>query len=491
MYLGIDLGTSGVKCLIINDQQAVLATATACLTVQRPHQSWSEQAAEDWITATEQCLTSLKAEHSNLLSAVSGIGLSGQMHGATLLDDNDKVLRPCILWNDSRSAAQASKLDSEASRKICGNIMFPGFTAPKLVWVQENEAEVFQQTKRVLLPKDYLRWWLCGEYVSEMSDAAGTGWLDVGARQWSEPLLAASGMTLSQMPALIEGTDVSGTLRPELATRFGMQASAVIAGGAGDNAASACGMGTIAAGNAFLSLGTSGVLFASNEAYRPNAASAVHTFCHALPDTWHQMGVILSATDALNWFAGITGRKPAELTAAVEEDANGQLKGPSDTLFLPYLSGERTPHNNAAIRGGFVGLSHHSDQVSMTHAVLEGVGYAFRDNLEALANAGTTLQRVTAIGGGSRSAYWLQMLATQLGIPVETCVDGDFGAGFGAARLGMIAAHGADPQSVCSAPAVHQTFEPDTTLSADYEQAYSRYRSLYSPLQTFHKTHET
>lgn len=488
MFLGIDLGTSGVKTLIIDEQQSIVATATAELTVQRPHDGWSEQTAADWITATEECLGKLKSDHAQILGAVTGIGLSGQMHGATLLDASDNVLRPCILWNDTRSASQAKELDTDGSRKLSGNIMFPGFTAPKLLWVRDNEPQIFSRTSKVLLPKDYLRLWLCGETVSEMSDAAGTGWLDVGERQWSTELLDAGAMTAEQMPDLVEGCEVSGTLRAELAARFGMGKSVVVAGGAGDNAASACGMGTVAPGNAFLSLGTSGVLFASTEAYRPAAASAVHTFCHALPSTWHQMGVILSATDSLNWYAGITGRAPAELTNAVEDGTGGELQQPSETLFLPYLGGERTPHNDAVIRGSFIGLSHNSDQNSLTHSVLEGVGYAFRENLDALASAGTRLERVTAIGGGSRSEYWLKMLASILGLPVDTCVDGDFGAGFGAARLGMIAATGADPHNICSAPSVNQSFEPDQRLTSDYEQAYTRYRAHYAPLRELQQT---
>jgi len=268
-------------------------------------------------------------------------------------------------------------------------------------------------------------------------------------------------------------------LRADLASKWGLRAGIPAAGGAGDNAASACGMGTVRPGQAFASLGTSGVIFAANGSYLPNPESAVHTFCHALPDTWHQMGVILSATDSLNWLTGITGKDAGALT----DELGDALKAPTGVTFLPYLSGERTPHNDAAIRGAFTGIGHEADRAVLTQAVLEGVAFAFRDSLEALRAAGTELERVTAIGGGSRSRYWLQAIATALDLPVELPADGDFGAAFGAARLGLIAATGADPFAVCTTPATIETIGPDTSLSAAYADAYERYRALYPALK--------
>ncbi|WP_163267488.1 xylulokinase [Chelativorans alearense] len=480
MYLGLDLGTSGVKALIIDDAQKVVASATGALEVSRPHAGWSEQDPAHWIRATEEALAALQMSHGEALAAVKGIGLSGQMHGATLLDGTDKPLRPCILWNDTRSHEEAAALDADPRfRKITGNIVFPGFTAPKLAWVKRHEPEIFAATKKVLLPKDFLRLWLTGEHISEMSDSAGTAWLDVEKRRWSPDLLAATGLDENHMPRLVEGTEKAGTLRPTLAGRWGMGANVTVAGGAGDNAASACGAGTVKPGAAFVSLGTSGVLFAANGAYLPNPESAVHTFCHALPGTWHQMGVILSATDSLNWLAGITGADPAELTGELGDE----LKAPTGVTFLPYLSGERTPHNDAVIRGSLVGLAHRSDRAALTQAVVEGVAFAFRDSLEALKKAGTELTRVTAIGGGSRSSYWLKAIATALELPVDVPAEGDFGAAFGAARLGLIAAEGADPLSVCTPPAVSTTVEPDAALTPAYGAAYRRYRDLYPAIR--------
>ena len=480
MYLGLDLGTSSVKAMLIDSEQKVVGVGHAGLTVQRPHPGWSEQAPGDWLRATEEAIAALKASHPRELTAVKGIGLSGHMHGATLIDAQDRVLRPCILWNDTRSHAEAASLDADPRfRALTGNIVFPGFTAPKLAWVKNNEPEIFAKVAKVLLPKDYLRLLLTGEYLSDMSDSAGTSWLDTGKRAWSTELLDATGLTVEQMPGLVEGTDRAGTLRAELAAKWGLGSDVVVAGGAGDNAASACGMGTVAEGQAFVSLGTSGVLFAANASYLPKPESAVHAFCHALPNTWHQMGVILSATDALNWHSGVTGKSAGELTGELGDD----LKAPSGVTFLPYLSGERTPHNDAKIRGAFIGLGHESDRVVLTQAVLEGVTFAIRDSLEALKSAGTKISRVTAIGGGSRSRYWLSSIATALDMPVDIPADGDFGAAFGAARLGLIAATGADPLSVCTAPETAETIEPVKALSSAYETAYGRYRALYPAIR--------
>lgn len=479
MYLGLDLGTSGVKALLIDGDQRSIGSAHGELDVSRPHHGWSEQDPADWINACEIAIDGLRRAHPKEFSAIKGIGLSGQMHGATLIDAQDKVLRPCMLWNDTRAYKEAAELDADpAFRTITGNIVFPGFTAPKLVWVARNEPEIFAKIHKVLLPKDYLRLWLTGDYVSDMSDAAGTSWLDTGQRHWSPELLAKTGLTEQQMPRLAEGTDAAGKLRAELASRWGIDGSPVVAGGAGDNAASACGMGTVKAGHAFVSLGTSGVLFAANSAYQPKPESAVHAFCHALPATWHQMGVILSAASALDWFSRITGTSPQALDQAL----GTALKAPTGVTFLPYLSGERTPYNDAKIRGSFTGLDHETDRNAMTQSVLEGVAFAIRDSLAALQSAGTEVKSLIAIGGGSRSVYWLEAIATALDTPVELPAEGDFGAAFGAARLGLVAATGADPFAICTPPPTARSIEPNKALLPAYDEAYERYRALYPAL---------
>lgn len=475
-YLGLDLGTSSLKAILIDGDQKILAETSIPLTVSRPKAGWSEQDPSQWIAATHTAIKSLAATAD--MSALRGIGMSGHMHGATLLDASDTVLRPCILWNDTRSAKEAAELDRDPQFRVTtGNIVFPGFTAPKVAWVRNNEPEVFDRTAKVLLPKDYLRLVLTGEHVAEMSDAAGTSWLDVEKRDWSDDLLAATGLTRSHMPRLVEGSDVSGILRDSLADEWGLPKGVVVAGGGGDNAASAIGAGVVKQGDAFVSLGTSGVLFAASDTYQPDAASAVHTFCHAVPDTWHQMGVILAATDALQWLSRLTGQSAAQLTRDL-----GDLQAPSRTLFLPYLGGERTPHNNAEMRGQFLHLDHQTDAKQAARAVLEGVAFAFADCQDALRSTGTTIERALATGGGAKSGYWLNTIATTLGIPLMLPEAGDFGAALGAARLAIMAATGAGID-IATMPPIAKMIDPDPALQPAFSAAHDRYRSAYAVLK--------
>ncbi len=470
MFLGLDLGTSGLKGIVIDDDQSLIAVADAPLSVLRPHEGWSEQVPADWISAAEQVLDALASQID--MSSVRGIGLSGQMHGATVLDENDAVLRPSILWNDTRSSAEAAEMDANPEwRAISGNIVFPGFTAPKLAWMQTNEPEKFERVRKVLLPKDYLRLWLTGEHISDMSDSAGTSWLDPAKRDWSDTLLGLSGLSRDHMPSLVEGSEPGGTLRGEIASRWGMQAGVVVAGGGGDNAASGIGVGVVAAGQAFVSLGTSGVLFAATESYAPAPETAVHTFCHALPGKWHQMGVVLSAADSLNWFASLLESDSAALTRDL-----GDLEAPGKAIFLPHLGGERTPLNDADIRGAFIGLEHATGRSEATRAVIEGIAYSLCDCRDALAATGTTIDGLLAVGGGSRSVYWLKVLATALDVSIHLPVAGDFGGAFGAARLGLMAATGGGAE-IARPPAIAQTIAPDKTLTAAFRDGHQRYHA--------------
>ncbi|RYB07206.1 xylulokinase [Lichenibacterium ramalinae] len=479
MFVGIDIGTTSVKSVLMAEDGTLRASAAFPVPLSRPQAGWSEQDPEHWWSAVCDTLDALAAAEPRLMAGVTGIGLSGHMHGATLLGADDVVLRPAILWNDGRAAAECAEIEAACpeARAITGNIVMPGFTAPKVAWVRKHEPAVFERIRKVLLPKDYVRLKLTGDYASDMSDAAGTCWLDVGARRWSDPLLAATGLTRDQMPALYEGTEATGRLREALRVRFGMDRAPVVAGGAGDNAASACGIGAVEPGAAFLSLGTSGVLFVSNARFSPNTAGAVHAFCHALPDTWHQMGVILSATDSLNWFARLVGAPAPELTAALGE----RVAKPSPALFMPYLSGERTPHNDAGARGGFLGLDQTSSRQDLTQAVLEGVAFAFRDCLRVLEDAGTAVERAFAVGGGANSPVWLSIMASVLDRPLDVSAAADVGAAFGAARLGQAAATGArDPGALMPPPPVQHTVLPDRALAAAYAERYDRYRALYA-----------
>ena len=480
-FIGLDLGTSGVRGILIDQAGTVLAEAQAPLETLHPQHSWAEQDPNSWIVACEHIMRSLATAVGSGLRDVKGIGLSGHMHGATLVDANGKALRPCILWNDTRSASQAAMLDSNSTmRNASANIVFPGFTAPKLTWVAEHEPDVFKKVSKVLLPKDYVRLWLTGDYLSDMSDSAGTSWLDVGARQWSEPALAASGMRRNQMPDLVEGSAVGGMLRDALKAEWGMQGSVVVAGGAADNAAAACGIGCLNEGDGFVSLGTSGVLLAARGGLSPAPETAVHTFCHAVPQRWYQMGVIMSATDSLNWLARNTGVAPAALSKALPD----KIDGPSSTLFLPYLSGERTPHNDAAIRGAFLGLDIATDQAALTRAVMEGVGFALRDSHAALAQTGADLKTVFAVGGGAQSRFWLETLATMLDVPLSIPASGELGAAMGAARLAICAATSAEPDEVMTPPAVAEVIEPRRDLTEAYDAAYARYRAAYPAIKS-------
>ena len=482
MYLGLDLGTSGLRAVLVSAAGAVVADSDQTYPVSHPHSGWSEQDPADWILACERALDALRASHPQEFAALRAIGLSGQMHGATLLDNADKVLRPAILWNDTRASAEAAAMDSDPDfRRITGNIVFPGFTAPKLAWLRSHEPETFAKVAMVLLPKDYLRFWLTGEHVSDMSDSAGTSWMDTGARAWSDALLDKAGMRRDQMPRLVEGTEVSGTIRSEIAGRWGLSPSVKLVGGGGDNSASACGVGCFGEGDGFVSLGTSGVLLAAKSGFAPSPETAVHTFCHSVPDTWYQMGVILSATDSLNWLAAQTGSKPAQLSALLGD----RIEGPGAIRFLPYLSGERTPHNDARIRGAFVGLSIGDGHKELTQAVMEGVGFALKDNHEALKATGTELKSLLAIGGGSKSDYWVEMIATLLGVPIDLPEKGDFGAALGAARLAIVGDTGTSPASVMIRPNVARSIAPRSELTAAYDEAYAQYRALYPALKEF------
>ena len=485
-YLGIDVGTSGIKAILIDGKGKVLGEATApAVEPVRPKPGWSEQNPADWWTATLAAVDKLSKSSPSEMAQVRGVGLSGHMHGATLLGKGDEILRPCMLWNDGRASAECAELEAACPelRNIAGNIAMPGFTAPKIAWVRKHEAEVYAKIAKVLLPKAYVRLLLTGEYVEDMSDASGTLWLDVARRDWSDTLLAVTGLDRSHMPRLVEGSAASGALKPELARRWGIAGGAIVAGGGGDNAASACGIGAIRPGEGFVSLGTSGVLFVSNDRFRPNTEGAVHAFCHAIPDTWHQMGVILSATDSLNWLAKIAGQD----AVALSSDAEAGYVGPGEEIFLPYLSGERTPHNNANARGSFVGLSHLSDAKKLAQAVMEGVAFAFRDSQRVLKDAGTGIDRLLAVGGGSKSGLWLKLVATNLDMEISVPEDGDFGGALGAARLGLCAAENAEPAAIMTMPAIKTVVAPDAKLRSAYTDQYARYRALYPAIEEARK----
>ncbi|MCG9788499.1 xylulokinase [Vibrio mediterranei] len=480
MYIGIDLGTSGVKVILLDSHDKILASQTQPLTVSRPYELWSEQEPNRWWDATCDAMDKLSEQVD--LSKVEAIGLSGQMHGATLLDGQGEVLRPAILWNDGRCFAECEQLEKLVpnSREITGNIMMPGFTAPKVKWVQNHEPDVFAKIAKVLLPKDYLRYKLSGDFASDMSDSAGTLWLDVATRSWNDELLHATGLNREQMPTLYEGSEVTGNLIAEFAKRWGMKCVPIVAG-AGDNAAGAVGVGITEPKQAMLSLGTSGVYFAVSDGFLANPDSALHSFCHALPKTWHTMSVILSAASCLDWVAKLTGQPDVgTMLNDVEANANPESK----VIFLPHLSGERTPHNDPKAKGVFFGMTHETSKADIAQAVLEGVGFALADGLDALHQTGLTPEEVSLIGGGARSAYWRQMLTDIFDMKLVYRSGGEVGPALGAARLARLGTeHGATISDVCPVPELVAVHQPQAERTKALSVKRDTYRQLYERLK--------
>lgn len=475
MYLGIDLGTSSVKA-VVTDNGRVVDQAGESLGVSRPGPRMSEQVPEDWWCATDTAVRRLK----HWAPGVDAVGLSGQMHGAVLLDQRGRVLRNAMLWNDGRSEAECAELEAAVDVPAAtGNRAMPGFTAPKLLWVRRYEPEIFARTRTVLLPKDYLRYRMTGELVSDVSDASGTLWLDVASRRYSEAMLGATGLGESHMPRLVEGSDMTGKLRSDVAAGWGLKTVPVV-GGAGDQAAGAVGAGAVSPGESFVSLGTSGVYFVPDSSFRPNPQGGVHAFCHALPGMWHQMSVTLSAASALTWVTRLTG---ADSEAALIDEVEASGVGPGSVFFLPYLSGERTPHNDANALGAFVGLSHGIDRARLGYAVLEGVAFAIADGQRVLEEAGTNIGEVSVIGGGARSLYWGRILSAALGRPLSYREDAAVGPALGAARLAALGHAGGDPADICPQAPVVETAAASAEETGRSQERFATYRGLYEDLK--------
>lgn len=494
MYLGIDLGTSSVKLVLMNEAQEIIAQDTQTLTVSQPQPLWSEQNPEDWWNATCNSVAILKKDYPQQFAAIKAIGLSGQQHGATLLDQYDAVLRPAILWNDGRSMAQCQQLEMQVPNyaEIVGNRIMPGFTAPKILWVKQHEPEIFAKIAKVLLPKDYLRLKITGVYASDLSDSAGTCWLNVRERKWSEKMLAATGLTEKHMPALFEGSEITGSVSKEIAHAWGVAENMVVVGGGGDNAASAISVNVIKPGSAFLSLGTSGVYFVAANQYNANPQDGIHTFCHCLPKLWHHMAVHLSAANCVTWLADILNTSTQELLNEIEGrgerrslcSARATAGRPYDNLiFLPYLSGERTPHNDPYAKGVFFGLTHMTTRSNLLQAVLEGVAFAFADGQDAMLQAGITINEISVVGGGARSFYWGNILAAALNRPLIYRADREVGGALGAARLAWLGINKADPQTAFTSPVIEKIIEPDKDLVTMYQEKRQIFNKIYRSLK--------
>ena len=478
MYLGIDIGTSSVKAVVVDGGERILASAAAPLQVSRPRELWSEQNPEDWWTAVEQAVGGLRGTAGEAWSAIRAIGLSGQMHGAVLLDEAGVPLRPAILHNDGRSHAEADELNRRLPEigRIAGVPAMPGFAAPKLLWLARYEPDVIGRAQHLLLPKDYVRFRMTGGFATDMCDGAGALLLDGGRRQWSPEIAAAVGIPLSMLPAALEGCAVSGQLKGAVAAAWGLPPGIIVAAGAGDAAAGAIASGAVNEGDAFISLGTATQYFVARETYRPAPEQLIHTFCHGLPGRWFQMAALLNGAGALAWAAGLLGRSDiGELLAETER----AFAGPSPILFLPYLSGERTPHNNPHARGVLFGLTPASTPEQVTQAVLEGVALSLADAQGYLQATGGLPDRIAVNGGGSRSRFWMRILASALNKTVLLQEGSEAGPAFGAARLARLAATGEDPAAVCSKPAVAAEIAPDAALAEAYGERLDRFRALY------------
>ncbi len=486
MYLGYDIGTSAVKAVLVDESGALRHQAAIDISVDHPRPLWSEQDPRSWWQACIAATGELKAAGAPL-SSVESVGLAGQMHGATLLDAAGEVLRPCILWNDGRSYAECAELEASVGgfRERSGNMAMPGFTAPKLLWVRKHEPEVFRRVAKVLLPKDYVRYRMTGEFASEMSDASGTLWLDPARRDWDEGLIAATGLDRSHMPDLYEGCEPIAALTAEAVQTLGLKRVPVVAG-AGDNAGGAVGVGVIEPGQAFLSLGTSGVLFVVSDRHYARPEKTVHAFCHCLPGRWHQMTVTLSAANSLAWLAHAVGRPVRDLLQPLQTD----IERKTGVLFLPYLAGERSPHNDPHAVGQFHGLDSATELADLTLAVLEGVAYSFCDGIDALREAGARPGDISLIGGGARSPLWRQLLADALELPLTYRTDSDVGPALGAARLAMIGTDSGAVEAaiarVCRPPQAQSRYEPRAGRAAYHRAKLSRYRELYKVTRHMH-----
>jgi xylulokinase len=468
--VGIDLGTSGVKGVAIDESGEVLALSEEHYPLAMPRAGWAEQDPEDWWRATCAVLARLR----DATGRPAAIGLSGQMHGLVALDRGDEVIRPAILWNDQRAAGECEEIERtvgfERLIELTGNRALAGFTAPKLLWLRHHERDSYDRIARIALPKDYVRLRLCGEHATDVSDASGTLLLDVRNRRWSEEMLSALELDAAWLPVALEGPDVSGTT----------ESGTPVAAGGGDQAAGAIGVGADRPGPASVVLGSSGVVFAALERYAADARGRVHAFCHAVPGAWHAMGVMLSAAAALTWFRGVAGG------AGYDELLEGAARWPAGVeglLFLPYLAGERTPHADPDARGAFVGLELRHDTGALARAVLEGVAFGLRDSLDLLSELDARISVGRVSGGGARGELWLQIVASVLELPLER-VAVDEGAAFGAALLGGVAA-GVWPDvhaAVESTVRVRGTVQPVPEWAAVYRERRERFRELYPAL---------
>ena len=484
-YVGIDLGTSSVKLMLCDDEGKIQNTVTKEYDVSYPRSGWSEQNAADWWGAICEALPELLDDFDG--QSVKGIGVAGQMHGLVVLDENDDIIRPTILWNDGRTDKETAYLNEVIGKEklfeYTGNIAFAGFTAPKIMWLRENEPESFSKISKIMLPKDYINYLLTGTYSTDYSDAAGMLLLDVKNKCWSQEMLDICGITEKQMPKLYESFEVVGTIKKELAVKFGINKNAVVVAGAGDNAAAAIGTATVGNGRCNISLGTSGTIFVSSDSFSGDAAQAIHSFCHS-DGGYHLMGCILSAASCNKWFCDeILNTKNYKS----EEEAISEL-GKNEVFFLPYLMGERSPINDTNATGMFIGLRPNTSRADMYQAVLEGVAFAIKDNLEIIKQFGIDVNSSCLCGGGAKSKLWRKILANVLDIELNIPVT-EQGPGYGSSILAMVGAGRFENVKAATDKLfeIKETVRPDKELVALYADRYEKYRRIYPAVKELYK----
>jgi xylulokinase len=470
-FVGIDVGTTGVKAVALSEDGEAIGRVERGYPLDTPQPGWAEQDPVQWWDATEAALGKLGT------SEIAGIGLSGQMHGLVVLDKKREVLRPAILWNDQRTASECAAIEDrvglERLIELTGNRALTGFTAPKLLWLQKHEPEIYARINHVLLPKDYVRFRLTGELAGDVSDASGTLLFDVEERQWSKEVLTALDLDPAWLPPVLESAELSGHT----------DAGVPVAAGAGDQAAGAVGVGVDHPGIMSVALGTSGVVFAQLPGYRTDPGARLHVFCHALPQAWHAMGVMLSAGGSLRWLRDLLD--PNLSYDALVEEAERWEPGTEGLTFLPYLAGERTPHADPDARGSFTGLSLRHDRSALVRAVMEGVAFGLRDSLDLLRSLGVEADVARVSGGGARSDLWLRIVASVLDVPLETTAVEE-GAAFGAALLGGVAGgvYSSVDEAVGACVSVRGTIEPEGAWTEAYAEAHERFTALYPALRS-------
>ncbi len=483
LYIGIDLGTSAVKLLLVNEHGDILGEVSKEYPVYYPQSGWSEQNPADWWTAVKSGIAELTADCDK--STIAGIGAGGQMHGLVVLDENDQVIRPAILWNDGRTQSQVDYLNGVIGKEFLSentaNIAFAGFTAPKILWMKENEPELFAKIKKIMLPKDYINYMLTGVHSCDYSDASGMLLLDVKNKCWSDKMLDICSVTEEQMPSLYESSDVIGTVKSDIAASLGIGENVKVVAGAGDNAAAAIGTGTVGNGKCNISLGTSGTIFISSSNFGVDPNNALHAFAHA-DGCYHLMGCMLSAASCNKWFMEDILRD-TDYKSNQAPITDGKL-GKNNVFFLPYLMGERSPINDTNARGTFLGMSMDTTRADMLQAVFEGVAFAIRDSFEVAKSLGIKIERSNICGGGAKSELWKKIMANVLGIPLDT-VKTEQGPGYGGAILAMVGC--GEFESVVAAcdklVEISDTVYPDEELSKLYNEKYSTFKAIYPSLK--------